>query len=247
MKRLSPERSLSSPVRSVAPGRGIAIELDTAGGHGLLHRAEHRVADEPESHLPMLLRRLWQSYLRLQPFRDPTRLGSLMVAVTSETTSERRRARRLGELYAQHGPSAARLAYLLTGNHSTAEDLVQEAFVRVFGRFRDLRDPGSFEWYLRRTVVNLANSHFRRLRTEREYLRRRRVEPALPSMPDLAARDEMWRALQRLSQRQRAAIVLRFYEDLPEAVTAEVLQCPVGTVKSLVSRGLARLRSEVTP
>ncbi len=65
-------------------------------------------------------------------------------------------------------------------------------------------------------------------------------------MPDVALRDEMWRALQLLPQRQRAAIVLRFYEDLSEAATAEVLHCPVGTVKSLVSRGLARLRSEVT-
>jgi RNA polymerase sigma-70 factor (sigma-E family) len=170
-----------------------------------------------------------------------------MITLTSETTSEHRRiARRLAELYAQHGPGAARLAYLLTGDHGTAEDLVQEAFVRVFGRFRDLRDPGSFEWYLRRTIVNLSNSHFRRLRTEREYLRRRRVEPPLPSMPDVEARDEMWQVLQRLPQRQRAAIVLRFYEDLSEAATAEVLGCPVGTLKSLVSRGLARLRSEVT-
>lgn len=168
-----------------------------------------------------------------------------MVAITSETTSDRRLARRLAELYAQHGPGAARLAYLLTGNRSTAEDLVQESFIRVSGRFRDLRDPGSFEWYLRRTVVNLANSHFRRLRTERAYLRRR-VEPQLSFMPDVATRDEMWRMLQQLPQRQRAAIVLRFYEDLSEAATAEVMQCPVGTVKSLVSRGLARLRSVVT-
>ncbi|MQA99205.1 MAG: SigE family RNA polymerase sigma factor [Actinobacteria bacterium] len=168
-----------------------------------------------------------------------------MVAITSETAREGRMARRLAELYAQHGPGAARLAYLLTGNRSTAEDLVQEAFVRVFGRFRDLRDPGSFEWYLRRTVVNLANSHFRRLRTERAYLRRR-AEPHFSFMPDVAARDEIWRMLQQLPRRQREAIVLRFYEDLSEAATAEVMQCPVGTVKSLVSRGLARLRSEVT-
>jgi RNA polymerase sigma-70 factor (sigma-E family) len=168
-----------------------------------------------------------------------------MVTVTIGAASESTRARRLGELYAQHGPGAARLAYLLTGDKTTAEDLVNEAFVRVFGRFRDMRDPGSFESYLRRTIVNLTNSHFRRLRTERDYLRRRRVEPPPPSMPDLESRDEMWRLLQRLPQRQRAAIVLRFYDDLTEAATAEVLGCPVGTVKSFVSRGLARLRSEV--
>jgi RNA polymerase sigma-70 factor (sigma-E family) len=170
-----------------------------------------------------------------------------MTTVTREATHESAQPGRLGELYARYGPGAARLAYLLTGDRPTAEDLAQEAFVRVFGRFRDLRDPGSFEWYLRRTVVNLANSHFRRLRSEREYVQRRRVPPSPQSMPDVASRLELWRALQQLPRRQRAAIVLRFYEDLSEAATAEVLRCPAGTVKSLVSRGLARLRSEVTP
>lgn len=154
---------------------------------------------------------------------------------------------RMADLYARHGPAAARLAYLLTGDQPTAEDLVQEAFVRVFGRFRDLREPESFEWYLRRTVVNLANTRFRRLRLERAYEQSRRAGPQLPSMPDVAARLDLWGTLQRLPARQRAAIVLRFYEDLSEERTAEVLRCPVGTVKSLVSRGLARLRSEVSP
>lgn len=165
--------------------------------------------------------------------------------MTGEAAHVREHAGRMGELYARYGPGAARLAYLLTGDRATADDLVQEAFVRVFGRFGDLRDPGAFDGYLRRTVVNLTNSHFRRLRTEREYVRRRRVGRPL-SIPDIAARDEMWQALQKLPARQRAAIVLRFYEDLSEAATADVLRCPVGTVKSLVSRGLERLRSEVT-
>lgn len=170
-----------------------------------------------------------------------------MTTLMSQAEQERSYAGRLGELYARYAPEAARLAYLLTGDRHTAEDLMQEAFVRVFGRFRDLREPASFERYLRRTLVNLTNSRFRRLRTERAYLERRRVEPPPPSIPDLAARDEMWGALQQLPPRQRAAIVLRFYEDLSEAQTADVLRCPVGTVKSLVSRGLARLRSEVAP
>jgi RNA polymerase sigma factor (sigma-70 family) len=119
--------------------------------------------------------------------------------------------------------------------------------MRVFGRFRDLRDPDSFPWYLRRTLVNLANSRFRRLRTEREHAQRRSAAPPLSVTPDIASRDEMWQALQRLPGRQRAAIVLRFYEDLPEAAIADVLRCPLGTVKALISRGLARLRLEVDP
>ncbi|HEX9377833.1 MAG TPA: SigE family RNA polymerase sigma factor [Actinomycetota bacterium] len=154
---------------------------------------------------------------------------------------------RLGELYARHAADAARLAYLLTGDRALAEDLTQEAFVKMFGRFRDLRNPDAFEWYLRRTVVNLARSHFRRRRVERAYLegRGRAEGTTTAAPPDVGAREEMWEALQGLSERQRTAIVLRFYEDLSEARTAEVMGCPVGTVKSLVSRGLERLRGVV--
>jgi RNA polymerase sigma-70 factor (sigma-E family) len=150
---------------------------------------------------------------------------------------------RLGELYRVHAPDGVRLAYLLTGNRALAEDLVQEAFVRLHGRFRDLRDPGAFEWYLRRTIVNLVRSHFRRVRVERAYIAargRERVPAAEPSDP--GTREELWRALLELPERQRTAIVLRYYEDLSEARTAEVMGCPVGTVKSLVSRGTDRLR-----
>ena len=133
------------------------------------------------------------------------------------------------------------------GRQLLAEDLVQEAFVRLYGRFRDLRNPDAFELYLRRTVVNLARSHFRRRRVERAYLAGpgRGGQPPAGALPDLGAREELWNALQSLPERQRTAIVLRFYEDLSEASTAEVMACPVGTVKSLVSRGLERLRSEV--
>src|SRR5213083_2990999 len=79
---------------------------------------------------------------------------------------------RLGELYVRHADDAVRLAYLLTGDRALAEDLVQDAFVRLAGRLVHLRDPGAFEAYLRRTVVNLANSFYRRKRLERAYLKR---------------------------------------------------------------------------
>jgi RNA polymerase sigma-70 factor (sigma-E family) len=153
-------------------------------------------------------------------------------------------AGRLGELYRRHAGDAARLAYLVTGDRALAEDIVQEAFVRLYGRFRDLRNPDAFDVYLRRTVVNLANSHFRHRKVERKH------EPAIASepsseAPDLGERDELWTVLQSLPERQRTAIVLRFYEDLSEVSTAEVMGCPVGTVKSLVSRGLASLRLTV--
>src|SRR2546430_17547386 len=77
---------------------------------------------------------------------------------------------RLGELYVRHADDAIRLAYLLTGDRALAEDLVQDAFVRLAGRLAHLPDPGAFEAYLRRTVANLRNSHFRRRKVERRDL-----------------------------------------------------------------------------
>lgn len=149
---------------------------------------------------------------------------------------------RLETLYAAHAPDAARLAYLLTGDRALAEDLVHEAFVRMFGRFRDLRHPEAFPAYLRKTVVNLARSHFRRKSVERSFLEKEGRQPE-EAVEQPAGPGEMWDALTRLNPRQRAAIVLRYYEDLTEAQTADVLGCAVGTVKSLVSRGLDQIRA----
>ncbi len=170
--------------------------------------------------------------------------------VATEVTGEGTRADanrgRLEDLYRAHAGDALRLAYLLTGDRATAEDLVQDAFIRMFGRFRDLRDKDAFWWYLRRTIVNLSNSHFRRRRVERTWLERQRSDPAVPSSADPEERDRMRRALMVLRPQQRAALVLRYYEDLTEADTAEVLRCPLGTVKSMVSRGLDVLREELS-
>jgi RNA polymerase sigma-70 factor (sigma-E family) len=157
---------------------------------------------------------------------------------------------RIGELYLGHADSAVRLAFLLTGDRLVAEDLVHDAFVRLAGRLVHLRDPGAFDAYLRITVVNLSRSYFRRKRVERSYLKRTRAGGELKSFPSpgqsIEDREYLWAALQRLSQRQRVAIVLRFYEDLPEVEVAEILKCAPGTVKSLVSRGLDKLRSEMS-
>jgi RNA polymerase sigma-70 factor (sigma-E family) len=156
---------------------------------------------------------------------------------------------RLGELYVRHAHEAVRLAYLLTGDRALAEDLVQDAFVRLAGRLVHLRDPGAFDAYLRRTVVNLSNSYFRRKRVERAYVAQVKGELGRGEgrPPDRSAedRDELWDAMGRLTRRQRVAVVLRFYEDLPEREIAEILKCRPGTVKSLVSRGLETLRNEI--
>jgi RNA polymerase sigma-70 factor (sigma-E family) len=156
---------------------------------------------------------------------------------------------KLGELYLRHADAAARLAYLLTRDHALAEDLAQEAFVRLAGRLVHLRDPDAFDAYLRKTIVNLSHSYFRRKRVERAYLERARGElgTRTPGGSDRSLEDSeaLWRALAKLSGRQRAALVLRFYEDLSERQVAEILDCRPGTVKSLVSRGLETLRNEI--
>jgi RNA polymerase sigma-70 factor (sigma-E family) len=158
-------------------------------------------------------------------------------------------AGRLGDLYLRHADDAVRLAYLLTGDRALAEDLVQDAFVRLAGRLVHLRDPGAFDAYLRQTVVNLSRSHFRRKRVERAYVERTggalRSPAALRSDRPIEDREVLSRAMSKLSQRQRAALVLRFYEDLSERRVAELLGCRPGTVKSLVSRGLETLRNEI--
>src|SRR6476661_3079469 len=91
---------------------------------------------------------------------------------TPVDAAERAEGGRLGELFAQHAAAATRLGYLLTGDRAIAEDLVQEAFVRIAGRLGHLRDPSAFQAYLRSTVINLSRMHHRKQKTERTYLER---------------------------------------------------------------------------
>jgi RNA polymerase sigma-70 factor (sigma-E family) len=155
------------------------------------------------------------------------------------------RSVKLEELYVLHAPGALRLAYFLTGDRELAEDLVQEAFVRIAGRFAHLRVPYAFDAYLRRTVVNLFTSQVRRRRLERREAERERaaVRPHEDRHP--VDHDDMWRAVLALPERQRAAIVLRFYEDLSEQETADVLRCSRGAAKQLVVRAMETLRGRL--
>ena len=147
-------------------------------------------------------------------------------------------------VYAAHHAEALRLAYLLCGDPHRAEDAVAEAFVRVYRQTRrgDIRNPRA---YVRRAVVNEVNSRFRRLALERREASKRSGDDRGTRGPDdnLADSDQMFNALRQLSERQRTAIVLRFYEDLPEKAIAEAMGVSVGTVKSTLSRGMDRLRA----
>lgn len=166
--------------------------------------------------------------------------------VESLPESETQPTDRLGELYARHVPATIGFAYLLTGSRAEAEDLVHEAFVRVVGRLRHLRTHDAFDAYLLRTVVNLHTSRLRRLRVERRYLARVRLRSSDAVAPhDVGERDRIWRALDRLPKRQRAAVVLRYAEDRSERETADLLRCSVPAVKSLTARALDTLRDEL--
>jgi RNA polymerase sigma-70 factor (sigma-E family) len=151
----------------------------------------------------------------------------------------------LERLYSDHIGSAVRLAYLMTGDQEQARDIAQDAFVKVAGRFHGLRNPDAFPSYLRMTVINLSRGHFRKLKTQRDYLSRQASGEATSPGPDLGGRDEMWRALQTLPDRQRAALVLRYYEDLSEQQIADALGSSKSAAKSLLSRGLQQLRDQM--
>ena len=133
-----------------------------------------------------------------------------------------------------HGRSQAlaRSAYLLTGDHAAAEDLLQSALASTWLHWGRIRDKALVESYVRRSMVNTLTS-WRRRRSYGEL-----IVAALPDRSTgdgSAAADDrlvMVAALRRLPPRQRAAVVLRYYDDLTEAETADLLNCSVGTVKS---------------
>jgi RNA polymerase sigma-70 factor (sigma-E family) len=152
----------------------------------------------------------------------------------------------LAALYERHAPAAVRLAFLLTSDAELARDVVQDAFVRVAGRFRHLRLPDAFDAYLRRAVVNLCSSHFRHARIERAFAARHAQDRAAAAdAPDVGRRDELRAALVTLSRRQRTAIVLRYYEDLSEQQVADTMRCSIPAARSLISRGMATLRTKI--
>lgn len=141
-------------------------------------------------------------------------------------------------------PRLLRTAFLLTRDQGHAEDLLQSALARAWRAWH--RIDGDPEPYVRRIIVNTYATWWRR---------RWRGEEPTGRLPEIATaapqaavdeREWLWQALGRLPRRQRAVLVLRFYEDLTEAQVAAVLGCSIGTVKSQTSRAVARLRLDDT-
>lgn len=148
----------------------------------------------------------------------------------------------LNALFAAHYHSLLRLAVLLV-DAPTAEDVVQDAFARLYGRWSTLRDPENAVAYLRSCVLNGARSRLRRRKTAE---RHEVVPPAdQPSAEDTALRhsehDAVLAALDGLPKRQREVLVLRYYLDLAESEIAATLGISNGSVKQHASRGLAAL------
>jgi RNA polymerase sigma-70 factor (sigma-E family) len=145
------------------------------------------------------------------------------------------------------GPVLLRTARSLTANPSDAEDLLQTALTKTYVAWDRIEDHRALDGYVRRALLNTRTSQWRKRKVD-EFACDELPEPTGLPGPDPAEQqvlhDAMWRAVMRLPDRQRAMVVLRYYEDLSEVQTADVLGVSVGTVKSAVSRALGKLRED---
>jgi len=144
-------------------------------------------------------------------------------------------------------PRLMGIAYLLTGDRHQAEDLLQTSLAKLYLSWDNIRDRGNIDAYVRRIMVNENNSLWRRAWRRRE-VSTDEVPDSTPvhDRPDEGVGAAVWDVVQTLPRKARAVVVLRYYEQLSEAETAELLGISVGTVKSQSSRALAALR-ERTP
>lgn len=185
----------------------------------------------------------------------PAREGTPSVTASGESRptappSDRHRDERFDAFFREHHRAVYGFACQVLGDSTDADDVASEVLVSVYLKWQRgrVREPRA---YLRRAVVNRATSGFRRLAVQRRYVASQ-VPPDDPRHQRafderVAQADQLRQALGRLPVRQRAAIVLRFYEDLSEADTAAALGCSVGTVKSQVHHGVTRLRALLGP
>jgi RNA polymerase sigma-70 factor (sigma-E family) len=150
------------------------------------------------------------------------------------------------EFAAARSSALYRYAFLLVGERGLAEDLLQEALTKTYVAWRRLRDPANADAYVRKVITRTASAWWRRKAWHAERPRDDLPELAAGGHADaVTARQWLWAELHALPPRQRAAVVLRYYEDLTIEQTAEVLECSAGTVKSQVSDALAKLRQRL--
>ena len=147
------------------------------------------------------------------------------------------------EYVAQRRPALLRSAWAITGDRHAAEDLVQEALVKVGERWHLIREPRAVDAYVRRALVNGHRTAIRRPQSRHEHVTGHLPDGVVPAETSSQGPGaDLWPLVAALPPRQRCAVALRYYEGLTEVETAEVLRCSLGTVKSNTSRGLATLR-----
>jgi len=150
------------------------------------------------------------------------------------------------DVYAALWPRLVRTAYAVSGDLGVAEDAVQTAFAKAYRSWRRISRMEAVDAYLRRMAVNEVLNDRRLARRRHEVASAEPPERATTGGHDDAVEhDEMWRAVASLPPRQRAVLVLRYYEDLSEQQIADTLGCRPGTVKSQASAALATLRSRL--
>jgi RNA polymerase sigma-70 factor (sigma-E family) len=170
----------------------------------------------------------------------------MAVTVTTPDAVSRDARVEFEAFFDRHHRELSRLAYLLTGDQLAADDLTADVFLVAWRQWERVWSADQPLAYVRRVVVNLAATRIRRLARERSRLPLFHVSDAdATAGPDGAAVVDVRAALQRLPERRRACVVLRYALDLPEAEVAEILGISVGTVKSQTSKGVAQLQKHL--
>jgi RNA polymerase sigma-70 factor (sigma-E family) len=149
------------------------------------------------------------------------------------------------EFVISRGRSLLHSAYLLTGNVADAEDLVQSALAKTYQAWDRIEDRKALDGYVRRAMVNTHISWWRRRKIDEYPTDDIPDQPVADSSVSSEQQDALRRAIERLPERMRAAVVLRFFEDMTEAEVADILGVSQGTVKSTVSRAVAKLRADI--
>jgi RNA polymerase sigma-70 factor (sigma-E family) len=149
-----------------------------------------------------------------------------------------------GEYVRTRSRALLRAAQAMTGNKSDAEDLVQATLVKAYQSWDRISDPAALDTYVRRVMVNTHISGWRRRRLDEYPTDDLPDSPEADATGDADLRDVVQRAIDRLPRQMRAAVMLRFYDDMTEPEVAAALGISIGTVKSTVARAVAKLRQD---
>lgn len=167
------------------------------------------------------------------------------VEVTTTSSPSKEDERDFAVLFDRHYRSLRGLAFVMLGDPARAEEIVMEAYLKAFSgwsRFSHVDHPHA---YLRQIVVNLCRSKFRREKVELRVNAIAHRDAEMRWEPGIDLRLDLWAAVRKLPERQRACVVLRYLEDMTEREIADALECSIGTVKSQLSKARTKLEREL--